>query len=88
MVKTRELTAEEKAKPYSKYYYLPSAPPAAHHGKMLADLKPLDPAKADRIQDADNLLSLGYTEGENGYCIMPDGSGYIALRHPMPGATP
>jgi len=84
----RELTAEEKAKPYAKYYYLPSARPAAHHAVMLADLKPLDPARADRIQDANNLLSPGYTEGENGYCVMPDGGAYIALRHPMPGATP
>ena len=84
----KELTAEEKAKPYAKYYYRPSAAPAAHHAQMLRDLKPLDPAKADRIQDADNLLAPGYTEGENGYCVMLDGSGYVALRHPMPGATP
>jgi hypothetical protein len=88
MTDRRELTAEEKSKPYAKYYYLPSAPPAAHHADMLADLKPLDPAKADRIQNVNNLLLPGYTEGENGYCIMPDGSGYVALRHPMPGATP
>ena len=88
MTDRRELTAEEKAKPYAKYYYLPSARPAAHHAVMLADLKPLDPARADRIQDANNLLSPGYTEGENGYCVMPDGGAYIALRHPMPGATP
>ena len=52
MTERKELTAEEKAKPYAKYYYLPSAPPAAHHAEMLEDLKPLDPAKADRIQDA------------------------------------
>lgn len=88
MTERKALTPEEKTRPYAKYYYLPSAPPAAHHADMLADLKPLDPARADRIQDANNLLSPGYTEGENGYCVMPDGSGYIALRHPMPGATP
>jgi hypothetical protein len=84
----KELSVEEKAKPYAKYYYLPSASPAAHHAEMLKDLKPLDPAKADRIQDLDNLLSPGYTEGENGYCVLPDGSACVALRHPMPGATP
>jgi hypothetical protein len=83
-----ELTAEEKARPYAKYYYQPSAPPAPHHAEMLKDLRPLDPAMADRIQDVNNLLSPGYTEGENGYCIMPDGSAYVALRHPMAGATP
>jgi hypothetical protein len=88
MTERRELTAEEKAKPYAKYYYLPSAQPAPHHAEMLRDLKPLDPAKADRIQDVNELLSPGYTEGENGYCLMPDGSAYVALRHPMPEATP
>jgi len=88
MTERKELTAQEKAKPYAKYYYLPSAPPAAHHAAMLKDLKPLDAAKAYRIQDANNLLEPGYTQGENGYCVMPDGSGYVALRHPMPGATP
>jgi len=50
---------------------------------MLKDLKPLDPAKADRIQDANNLLAPGYTEGENGYCVMADGSGYVGLLHNM-----
>ena len=88
MTELKELTAEEKAKPYAKYYYQPPAPPAAHHAEMLKDLRPLDPAKADRIQDANNLLSPGYTEGENGYCILPDGSACVALRHPMPGGTP
>ena len=88
MTERPELTAEEKVRPYAKYYYQPSAPPAPHHATMLMDLKPLDPAKADRIQDVDDLLAPGYTEGENGYCVMPDGSGYVALRHPMAGATP
>jgi hypothetical protein len=88
MSERRQLTAEEQAKPYAKYYYLPSAPPAAHHAEMLKDLRPLDPAMADRIQDVNDLLTPGYTNGENGYCVMPEGSGYVALRHPMPGATP
>jgi hypothetical protein len=88
MTERKELTAEEKAKPYAKYYYLPSAAPAAHHAEMLDDLGPLDPAKADRIQDLNRLLDSGYTEGENGYCVMPDGSGYVALRHPIENATP
>ena len=88
MAERTELTADEKTRPYAKYYYLPSAPPAAHHAEMLKDLKPLDPAAADRIQDAADLLNPGYTPGENGYCVMPDGSGYIALCHPLKGAAP
>jgi phloretin hydrolase len=88
MAERKELTAEEQSKPYAKYYYLPSAPPAPHHAEMLKDLKPLDPVKADAIQNANDMLDPGYTEGENGYCVMPDGSGYVALRHPVKNGTP
>jgi hypothetical protein len=55
---------------------------------MLKDLRALAPAKADATQNAGTLLDPGYTEGENGYCVMPDGSGCVALCHRMKGATP
>lgn len=87
MAERKELSPEEKKRPYAKYYYQQSAPPRPGHAALLADLKPLDPARADRIQDANNMLSPGYSDGENGYCVMPDGSGYVALLHKMPGAT-
>jgi len=87
MPERKELSAAEKARKYAKYYYQASAPAAAEHATLLADLKPLDPSKADRIQDANNMLSPGYSKGENGYCVMPDGSGYVALLHKMPGVT-
>jgi hypothetical protein len=88
MSERKRLSAQEEAKPYAKYYYQPSAPPAPQHAEMLRDLKPLDPAQADRIQDLNDLLSPGYTSGENGYCVMPDGSACVALRHPVKGGTP
>jgi hypothetical protein len=88
MSNRKELSVEEEAKPYAKYYHRPSAPPAAHHAAMLRDLKPLDPAQADRIRDLDALLQPGYTQGENGYCVLPDGSACVALCHPMKDATP
>lgn len=88
MSQREALGVEEEAQPYAKYYHRPSAPPASHHAELLKDLKPLDPAQADRIQDLNNLLQPGYTQGENGYCVLPDGSACVALRHPLPGATP
>jgi hypothetical protein len=88
MPERKELSAAEKARPYAKYYYQPSAPQAPHHAELLADLKPLDPTMAGRIQDANDMLDPGYLPGENGYCVMPDGSGYVALLHKMSGATP
>ena len=46
MPERKELTDAEKARPYAKYYYQPSAPPAARHAGLVADLRPLAPAKA------------------------------------------
>ena len=89
MAERKELTeAEKKRSPTpSTTIGLPLHPrPITQH--LLADLKPLDPAKADRIQDANDMLSPGYTSGETGYCVMPDGSGYVALHHRIAGATP
>ena len=33
------------------------------------------------------MLAPGYLPGETGYCVMPDGSGYVAILHKMAGAT-
>ncbi len=89
MTERKELTAEEKAKPYAKYYYLPSAPPAAHHAEMLKDLKPLDPAKADRIQDVEQpARSPATPRARTATASCPTAAACVALRHPMKGATP
>ena len=32
-----------------------------------------------------NLLAPGYLPGETGYCVMPDGSGYVAILHKNEG---
>jgi hypothetical protein len=87
LTERKELNPEEKKKPYAKYYYQPAAPPAPEHTALLADLQPLDVAKAGRIQNVNDMLAPGYLPGETGYCVMPDGSGYVAILHKMVGAT-
>ncbi len=82
---TRDLTPEEQAKPYSKYYYRPPAVPDA--ARVAAMDNPIDPAKATPIQQLNDLLSPGDLEVEAGWCQMPDGTGFIANRIPMPGVT-
>jgi hypothetical protein len=80
-----DLTPEEKAKPYSKYFYKPPAPPAPE--RMAAMDRPIDPSKALPIEKINDLLNPGYFEVEAGWCILPNGVGYVANYIPMPGVT-
>lgn len=86
MTKLTEITPEEKAKPYSKYYYMEFPRPP----EMLQSIdqrKPVEPGKALPVQRLNDMLNPGELETETGYCVMPDGSGFVALSHKMPGVT-
>lgn len=48
---------------------------------------PMDPAKALPIERINDLLDPGYHEVEAGWCILPNGAGYIANHTVMPGVT-
>lgn len=87
MAELKELTAEEKLKPYSKYYYQPAAAPPPHLAALLEHPMPIDSAKALPIKRLNELLNPGHLEVETGYCVMPDGSGYVAVLNTMPGVT-
>lgn len=83
----RELTPEESAKPYAKYYYLEPASPDPEMLDLIRPGKPIDPAQALPIENINNLLNPGYLEVETGYCILPNGAGYAAVHTKMPGVT-
>ncbi len=48
---------------------------------------PMDPAQALPRRDLDRLLDPQPVAVENGWCTLPDGVSYIAVRTPMPGVT-
>jgi len=84
-VTKRDLTPEENARPYSKYFYRqPSAPPPE---RLAAMDKPIDSSKALPIENLNDLLNPGYFEIEAGWCLLPNGAGYVANYTPMPGVT-
>lgn len=58
----------------------PAAIEAVEHG-------PLDPRDAQSPAEMDLLLDPGELTGECGWCTLPDGCGYVAMRTPMPGVT-
>ncbi len=86
-MKRRELTEEEKAKPYARYFYKELAEiPEPDLAKVNAG--PVDAAKVTTIQSRNDLMQPGYLEVETGYTVMPDGSGFAATLVKMPGVTP
>ena len=83
---SRKLTPEEKAKSYSKYYYMEMVrPDQALIDKVMEG--PIDPKKALRREDMNDLLNSGYLPEEVGYCVMPDGTGYVSNLTKTPGVT-
>jgi hypothetical protein len=75
-----------RGKPYEHYF---NGDLWLHDDVLAALREPMDPA--DAIQPTpeglNSLLDPGYNAVENGYCELPDGTGYIASRIPFPGCT-
>lgn len=71
------LSPEERAMSISKYYDIPL--PALDPIRRQILERPLDPASVTPPQRAASLLRAeGYTGSDYGYCMMPDGSGFLA----------
>ena len=82
----KELCAEEKLLSYSKYYYL-DMEPINPLSQQILDSGPIPVEKALDIYNRDDLLKPGYLPCECGYCVMPDGSGFMAHYVYMPNVT-
>jgi phloretin hydrolase len=87
MAGMRELTAEERAKPYAKYYFRAHAGASPELAPQLVDPQPMDSADALPIERMSDLLDPGYLPGETGFCTLPNGGAYVAVNHPMPEVT-
>ena len=81
------VTDEEKQKSYYKYFEQEMAQPSPEaYAKMLNG--PLRPDQVLQFKDRNRLFEPGYLEAEAGWCILPDGTGYLANLTKMPGVTP
>lgn len=82
-----ELNDDAKALSYAKYYYLPLTPVP---GEKLAILEagPVDPSLALPLERRNDMFLPGYLACETGYCVMPNGTGFLANHTLMPGVTP
>ena len=75
----KELTEEEKKKPYAKWFYREPAVPVDEVLECLQPGKPMDPADALLSHNINDMLLPGYLKGEIGYCHLPSGGGYAAI---------
>ena len=83
--KIPELTPGEAALPIAKYYTdYPLHKPNPLYSQLL-DRGPIDPADAQPVTDPFRHMRVeGYDKVEYGYCMMPDGTGYMATYTTLP----
>lgn len=79
-----KLTATEKRMPEAEYY---TTDFAEYPSEVLDAIAygPIAPAQALAFEKIGDLVNPGYLEVENGYCILEEGTGYVAVRTEMPG---
>jgi hypothetical protein len=81
-----ELIETEKQLPYAAYYYRESV---AIPSSVLSEIEDNTHhhQQALRFENVNDLLNPGYLPLENGYCRMPDGSFFVAVRTEFSGVT-
>ncbi len=72
--------------PLADYLTRPMTPPAADTLEAIA-AGPIDPRQALAWDDVDRLLDPAPIEHETGWCVLPNGVAYVAVRTPMPMVT-
>ncbi len=72
--------------PLSDYLTRPMTPPATDTLEAIAS-GPIDPGDALALRDVDRLLDPSSLERETGWCVLPNGVAYVAVRTPMPQVT-
>ena len=72
------LSPAERAMSIAEFYDIPVLPLDPLH-QMLVDSGPIDPLLTTKPQNLTDLFRLsGYTGSDYGYCMMDDGSGFLA----------
>jgi len=83
------LSPEERKSPLAKYYDIPLTALEPLKQQIIDFGCPIDPKLAIK---AENMLDLlkpsGYEKQEYGYCMMEDGTGYMAIYTTYPNCTP
>lgn len=85
---TSDLTPEERANPYAKYYYKGVVMPEERDLKCVESGAQMDPKDAFLIEDyAKHMDVPGCCPVRTGYCVMPNGVGFATATITSPGVT-
>lgn len=86
MENLKELSDNEKNFSYSKYYYMGMAEQPEELLEKIA-AGPVKCTEATIIEKRNDLLQPGYLKTEVGYCVMDNGTAFVANITKMPGVT-
>ncbi len=82
-----DLTENEKKAPHAKYFYEVPVELSEEHRAVIAG-GPMDPADAFEMQDYGKYMNnTGYCKVENGYCVLPSGITFAAVKIDQNGRT-
>lgn len=81
------LTPEQRKAPYAAFYDRPAPVIAPECLQIIRNGSDMAPADAITARNINLMLHPEQIEVENGYCSLPDGTGYVAARHVMPSVT-
>lgn len=79
-------TATEKNMPEYAYWN-PDFSPLPAEVQVGIDNGPIDSSRALAFENINDLLNPGYLDVENGYCLNPDKTGFVAVKIDFPNAT-
>lgn len=82
-----QLTPEQRKAPYAHFYDLPIPPISPAQQAVLDNGSDMDPADAITAANINLMLHPEQIKVSNGYCLLPDGSGYVAAEHHWPDVT-
>lgn len=81
-----QVSEYEKNMSYKKYLDMEMAKQPYELLELIKN-GPINPADATKIDDINDLLKPGYLKTEVGYCVMDDGTAFVANLIKMPGVT-
>ncbi len=83
-----ELTPEEAASPFARYYALGPACPSPENRLATEIGQQIDPSRAFTVEQYAEIMDRpGSSELETGYCVLPNGVGFAHFTIKAPGCT-
>lgn len=81
------LTPEQRKAPYAAFYDRPAPVIPPECQQIIDHGSDMDSADAVIDHNISVMLHPEQIRVENGYCVLPDGTGYVAAKHHMPNVT-